>query len=188
MAAINALGRFIYDPTIVAELTRSASDRDATVRAASLKAIHDIGHVTPIPADPAPLAAALEDESPLVRVKAAWALGHTSAGLDPYISALVRHADHDPDADVRAACIGELFSLKPPAVSAAAVMDLVPWLSSQDEYHRRTACQILSRLGPAASPAIPALDSRSERARSRPRGARRCWAESARLPRSPCPT
>jgi HEAT repeat protein len=157
LAAANALGRFKYDATIVRELTKSASDRDAAVRAAALTGVHDIGHLRRIPADPAPLAAALEDESPLVRVKAAWALGHVSSAVDPYIAALVRHADHDTDAGVREACIGELFRLRPPAVSAAAVMDLVPWLEGQDGWRRRVACEILSGLGPAASQAVPAL-------------------------------
>ena len=61
------------------------------------------------------------------------------------------------DRAVREACTIALGQIKPPAVSAAAVPDLIEGLSNPDRDVRVQVVALLSRLGSDARPAIPAL-------------------------------
>jgi HEAT repeat protein len=156
-AVAYALGRFQPTPAFVPVLSEAARDPDAAVRAAALRALHDIADRMPF-APPETLKAALEDESPGVRYWAAGALGHIQLGLDPYIPALLRHAEHDPHQAVRGVSLGEIQNMvRATAVTPAAVPALIKALDSPDLDVRCAACGLLAKLGSAASPAIPRL-------------------------------
>jgi HEAT repeat protein len=152
-----ALGRFRPTPAVIPVLGEAVGDSDAAVRAASLRALHDIGEAMPF-VPPGTVAGALDDESPLVRYWAAGALGHAGLGIDPFVPALLRHAEHDPDPEVRSVCATELWDvIKPPAVTPSVVPVLIRALDSPDRCVRWAACGLLARLGPAAAPAIPTI-------------------------------
>jgi HEAT repeat protein len=152
-----ALGRFRPTPAVVPVLGRAVRDPDAAVRAAALKALHDIADRIPF-APPEALQAALADEAPAVRYWAAGALGHIQLGLDPYIAELLRLAEHDPDLQVRAVCGHEIEDMvRPTAVTPAIVPVLTRALDRPDPSVRRAALAFLTRLGPATAPAIPRL-------------------------------
>ncbi len=108
---------------------------------------------------PAPkaLADALDDESSDVRLNAASTLARVGLGIDPFILPLLKHAEHDPDPQVREVCCTTLEELGPPAVTVAAVPDLITALSSRDAGVRGSAAVILGHLGPPSRSAIPAL-------------------------------
>jgi HEAT repeat protein len=138
-------------------LARAVRDPYATVRAASLKALHDIADRMPF-APPETLKAALEDDAPAVRYWAAGALGHIQLELTPYIAELLRLAEHDPDHRVRAVCVHEIKDMvRPTAVTPVVVPVLTRALDRPDPGVRRAALALLERLGPATAPAIPRL-------------------------------
>ncbi len=139
-----------------AAVTNSIQDRDESVRVASIRVLGDIGLKSPIAA-PKVLAAALDDESPDVRAGAAGALAHVGLGIDSFIPAMVRHAEKDPQARVREACVVALQELGPPAITTAAVPHLIAALDSRVANVRIAAAIVLERLGPPAQAAIPAL-------------------------------
>ena len=151
------LGRLKPEAPFVPVLSRAVSDKDELVRAAALKALHDIADLLPF----TPLEdfhQALEDSSPGVRYWAAGALGHIQLGLDPFIPALLRHAEHDPDAEVRDVCAAEIENfIRPTAVSSNVVPTLTEALSSPSDKVRFAACALLGRLGATAQSAIPVL-------------------------------
>ncbi len=155
-AAALALGGFRRDDALILALTESLRDRDAPVRVASLRALNNLAMNSRFPASKA-LADALDDESSDVRVNAASTLARVGLGIDPFIPSLLRHAEHDPDAQVREACCTTLEELVPPAVTVAAVPDLIFALSSRDATVRGSAAVILDHIGPPARSAIPAL-------------------------------
>jgi HEAT repeat protein len=152
-----ALGRFQPTPAVVPVLGEAVRDPDATVRAAALKALHDIGDRMPF-VPPETFKAALEDESPGVRYWAAGALGHIRLGVDPYIPELLEHAEHDPDRDVRDVCAFEIQEfIRPTAVTPTVVPVLIKALDSPAQNVRCAACGLLAKLGPASTSAIPQL-------------------------------
>jgi len=157
VAAAKALGRFRPDRALFAALTEMIGDHDTVVRIAVMWAIDDAdfgaGFIVP-----KALAAALEDKSAKVRGAAAAALGHSGVGLDPFIPALIRHAEHDVDDEVRAICVTVLdVCVGRAKVTPAVVPDLITALESPDARLREATSSILSRLGPDAVPAIAAL-------------------------------
>jgi HEAT repeat protein len=138
-------------------LGEAIGDAEPVVRAAALRALHDIGDLMPfIP--PESVTRALEDDSPQVRYWAAGALGHAGRGIDPSVPALLRHAEHDADAEVRSVCAHELQDyIKPPAVTPALVPLLTEALKSPERRVRSAACAMLGRFGPASVPAISSI-------------------------------
>jgi HEAT repeat protein len=155
-AAAAALGGFRRDDALIDALAESIRDRDVAVRIASLRALKDIGLNSPFPA-PKALAGVLDDESPDVRVSAASTLAHVGLGIDPFIPALVRHAEQDPNPQAREACQIALQDLMPPAVTEVVIPDLTAALASRDPRVRGAVAVVLGRLGPSARAAIPAL-------------------------------
>jgi HEAT repeat protein len=152
-----ALGRLQPTPAFVPLLGGAVRDSDAAVRAAALKALHDIADRMRF-APPETIRAALEDRAPAVRYWAAGALGHIQLGLGPYIAELLRLAEFDPDSAVRAVCVHEVEDMtRPTAATPAVVPVLTLALDRPDRGVRRAACALLARLGPASAPAIPRL-------------------------------
>jgi HEAT repeat protein len=152
-----ALGRFPPSPAVIPALGKAVRDPDATVRAAALKAVHDIADRMAF-APPETFKAALDDESAGVRYWAAGALGHIALGVDPYLPALFEHAEHDPDRDVRMVCALEIQDfIKPTAVTPAIVPILTRALDNPESNVRCAACGLLARLGPASVSTIPRL-------------------------------
>ena len=156
VAAAAALGGFRAEDDLIAALAESIRDRDLAVRLASVHALQALGLNAPFRA-PKALAEALDDESADVRVYAASTLAHVGLGIDPFIPALVRHAERDPNAQAREACQIALQDLVPPAVTEAAIPDLAAALASRDPRVRGAVAVVLGRLGPPARAAIPAL-------------------------------
>jgi HEAT repeat protein len=156
-AVAYALGRFRPDPAYIPVLGEAIRDPVPTVRAAALKGLHDLADRMEF-APPETVKAALEDESLGVRYWAAGALGHTQLGLDPYIPILIRHAEHDPDAEVRGVCAMEIREMvRRKAVSPAVVPVLTAALGNSSPEVRCAACALLGRLGRDSAPAIPEL-------------------------------
>jgi HEAT repeat protein len=155
-AAAAALGGFRPDDASIAALVGASRDRDVAVRIASLHALRDIGLNTAFPA-PKALAGALDDESADVRVYAATTLDQLGRGIDPFIPTLVRHAEQDPNPQVREACQLALWELVPPAITDAAIPDLTAALACPEPRVRAAAAIVLGRLGPSAQAAIPVL-------------------------------
>jgi HEAT repeat protein len=156
-AVAASLGRFRPTSAVIPVLGKAVEDPDAAVRAAALRALHDIGDAMSF-VPPPTLRAALEDESGEVRYWAAGALGHAGLGIDPYVADLLRHAEHDPDARVRAVCALEVQEcIKPPAVTTAMVPVVTLALDNPDPRVRCAACGMLGTFGPASAQAIPAL-------------------------------
>jgi len=107
---------------------------------------------------PETVAAAPEDESPQFRFWAAGALGHAGRGIDPSVPALLRHAEHDSDAEVRSVCADELQDYhKPPAVTPAPVPILTQALESPNRRVRAAARAMIGRFGPESTVAIPSI-------------------------------
>jgi len=162
------LGRCEPRPEAVAVLGESVQDPDATVRTAALRALHDIGDRMPF-VPPQTLHAALEDESSQVRFWAAGALGHAGRGIDPFLPALIRHAEQDADPEVREVCADEIGAyIKPAAVTTAVVPALIEALASPAQRMRCASCGMLGRFGPTAAPAIPAVIRVLERGLHKP--------------------
>jgi HEAT repeat protein len=139
---------------LISALAAKLDDRESTVRAALIQAI-TMGTRGTEP--PEILAKCMKDESADVRAAtAAGLMGCT--GLDSWVPDLLRLAEHDPDETVREHCLRTLGSAaKPPAITAAAVPDLIPGLKSKMPVIRRTIGSILGDLGADAVPAVPDL-------------------------------
>lgn len=111
----------------------------------------------------------LEDSDPLVRLRAAqitWQIRSDARAVLPTIVGLLDRADIEEDAN------HELFL--PPAVDTlveiARANDLglrviISMLESADEFQQEEAVELLRRVGPRASAAIPALEAYLERNR-----------------------
>jgi HEAT repeat protein len=156
VAAANALGRFHAGEALLKALTDSIGERDAKVRLAVLAAIHDVDFGAPFVV-PKSLGEALEDNRADVRTAAASALWRAGLGVDPYVPALVRHAEHDADEGVRGMCSGTLQHLRPPQVTVAVLPALIPALRSPDGRLRIAACEILGEFGTGAAAIAPDL-------------------------------
>ncbi len=143
---------------VIAALTEALGDRDAKVRGA---AIFALAADTSMSDPPKALAAGLADESAENREATVRALAHFPRGLDPWITPLLRIAEHDDDRSVREATVSVLSGLRgpggPPAITAAAVPALIAGLGSGDREVRMLAAGLLSRMGTDAEAAIPAL-------------------------------
>jgi HEAT repeat protein len=151
------------DPLQMADLTAALGDAETPVRVAALRALHDVGMKTRFEASPeldAAIAKALEDPAPESRTQAAAAIAHYGAVADRFFPALIHHAEHDPDEQVRSMCCGVITLQSnplPAQVTPAIIPVLTEALSSPDERLRRSVCQLLRQFGPAARPVIPAL-------------------------------
>jgi HEAT repeat protein len=170
-AAVASLGNFatprlesmanppIDRTAIMNTLVEMYDDRDAGVRRAVIQALAS-GPASPMGRSfPSKvLAEGLEDESAENRVAAVNALLFCNQGLDPWVSRLLRLAEHDPDPKVRGACLGALnYAFKPPAITEAAVPDLLAGLKSTHMRVRSEATTILAALKADARAAIPEL-------------------------------
>jgi len=145
------------DPkTVFDSLVEAIGDRDAKVRGAVLGAMAAVDSGAPVD-PPKVLSAGLEDESPENRRTAIVALTRFRRGLDPWISTLVRIAEHDDDRSLRATCANALNGIKPPAVTSDAVPALVTGLGNSDAQVRIQVALLLGRLGPDAGAAVPSL-------------------------------
>jgi HEAT repeat protein len=157
VAAANALGQFRAGDSLFAALADTVEEKNLAVRVAVLGAIHDVDFGAPF-VIPKSLGAALEDDSAEVRTAAASALSRAGLGVDPYVPALFRHAEHDVDTQVRIMCAWTLQHLaESRKVTATVLPDLIEELASQDAIIRFFASEILAAIGPAAAPAVPAL-------------------------------
>jgi HEAT repeat protein len=157
VASARALGRFRPDAAVFSALTEMINDPDRSVRVAVLGAIDQADFKAPFNV-PKALGAALEEDSAEIRAGAAAAIGHSGNGLDPFLPALFRHAEHDSDARVREVCAAVLgIPPRPPKVTSAALPDLLSALKSPDAKIRFTATRIIGTLGHDAAPAVPAL-------------------------------
>jgi len=140
---------------VIAALTEALGDRDAKVRGA---AIFALAADTSISGPPKALAAGLADESAENREATVMALARFPRGLDPWITPLLRIAEHDDDRSVRRATVGVLIGLNGTStITPAAVPALTAGLGSGDPQIRTLSASILSRLGTGAEAAIPAL-------------------------------
>jgi HEAT repeat protein len=157
VASAKALGRFRPDAAVFSALTEMINDPDRSVRVAVLWAIDQADFKAPFNV-PKALGAALEEDSAEIRAGAAAAIGHSGNGLDPFLPALFRHAEHDSDARVREVCAAVLGTPpRPPKVTSAALPDLLSALRSSDAKIRFTATRIIGTLGHDAAPAVPDL-------------------------------
>jgi HEAT repeat protein len=151
------------DPIQIAALTAALGDADSPVRVAALSAFHDVGMRTRFAASPelnAAIARALEDPIAESRTQAAAAIAHYADVADRFFPALIRHAEHDPNEEVRSMCCSviTLGSQPLPArVTPAIIPVLTEALSSPEGRLRRSVCQLLLKFGASARPAIPAL-------------------------------
>jgi HEAT repeat protein len=124
-------------------------DGSNAVRRQMAKALYSHPDVPFVPE----LLAALKDSSAEVRAAAARALMHFGPDLDLAIPILLATMEHDI-MDVRRACGQALEAAWP---SPAFVPALLESLKSNDRATRYHAAQLLGRIGPEASAAIPTL-------------------------------
>jgi HEAT repeat protein len=141
---------------VIDGLVVTLSDRDNRVCDAARTALASVGGSAPID-PPRELAAGLKDEASETRGATAAALANFSHGLDPWIPALLRLAEHDPDPAVRATCAKELGRVKRSAITEAGVSALAAGLGSRWPQVRIQVAALLGRLGPDAIAASPAL-------------------------------
>lgn len=156
VAAAQAMSRLQPSPTLFATLIGKAGAEDTAVQLAILQAIHNVDFREPYTV-PKLLGDLLEHESAAVRDAAAGAICHAGTGVDPYVPALLRHAEHDPDMGVRSTCGTVVGILQPPRITAAVVPVMIPALASTDGGLRIHSARLLATLGRAAAPAVPAL-------------------------------
>jgi HEAT repeat protein len=134
-------------PAVPALIERLA-DEDRNDRAEFVDLLVEIG-----PAAVGPLAAALSDDSPLRRARAALALGRigtAAKAAGPALTAALK----DPAVEVRVAAAEALWLS---AEDAAAVAALADGLAADDRDLRLRCARFLGRMGPAARAAVPAL-------------------------------
>jgi HEAT repeat protein len=139
------------------DLTKALDDPDALVRVRSIRALSQIGE----PALPY-LIPALENPAPLARSGAAKAIGGIKTRPRSAVPALLR-ALSDPQLSVREAAFQSLAQIGDPAQRSfgpANVVHLVEALTnSPSSSARKFSVRTLGKIGPHASPAIPALIS-----------------------------
>jgi HEAT repeat protein len=103
---------------------------------------------------PARLLAALGSVDATVRVRAAETVVMFPRGIDSALPALLRMVEADSDLGVRHSCFMSLASVRP---SGASIPVLCEKLRSHARPARFRAADLLSRIGPAASEAVPLL-------------------------------
>jgi HEAT repeat protein len=152
-----ALGHFEPTPGVVPVLGDLSADTDENVREAALRSLDEVGHrLAFVP--PASVKRALEDPDRNVRFWAAGAVGHAGRGIDPFIPSMLRHAEHDSDAEVRNCFAMELRNfIKPPGVTSAVIPQLTEALKSTDRETRCAACSLLGKFGPDAVGLVPEM-------------------------------
>jgi HEAT repeat protein len=165
VAAANALSSIVsskkadrlIDPkaTVVA-LTESLKEPKAEVRQASLRLLALVAPATGGD-PPKELAGAMKDETAGNRSAAVIALVSFPSGLDPWIPSLCQVIEADKAPAVREAVVARVAAIHPPAITAAAIPDLIAVLGRPDGQVRDTACRVLMSFGPEARAAIPAL-------------------------------
>jgi HEAT repeat protein len=142
-----------YD-RIVDALVAALRDPDEHVRAAAAEAMGAAGPKIAA-APPEPLVAALVEPSPLVRAATVSALPNF-ADCGPVLPMLINLAASE-ESEVREACTVALGKLRPPAITGKNVPALIDGLKNPDRDVQTKVIALLSRLGPDARPAIPAL-------------------------------
>jgi HEAT repeat protein len=131
------------------EQVSALKDKSNTVRRRAAKTIRGTSDITL----PRELVAALNDESSDVRTAAARALVDFGPDLDPQIVCLFAVMERD-ETNVRKACAEALEAGWP---KPSLVPTLMPFLTSGEREVRFHAAQLLGRIGPEASAAIPGL-------------------------------
>jgi HEAT repeat protein len=142
---------------VVAALAAMLGDRDDEVRLAALHGLARCGADGSV-GPPAPLIAAMKDESARIRAAAVTTLASFPCTLDPWVPLLFQLMERDQPT-VRDACGRAIGRYGPPAVSVAAVPALIAALGSRDREVRFFSAMALRSLGydPGTASAIPAL-------------------------------
>src|SRR5262249_52155482 len=163
-AAVPALTDLLADRRLLGYTQTFGVDTRPRPQFLCAEAAKVLGRIGPGPGPAAPaLRAMLGDAQAVTRAAAAEALGGISPAAVP---ALIR-ALQDPEKEVRQAAISALGQVG--AEAAAAVPDLVALLP-QDGPRGLRVVRPLSRIGPAALPAL--IQALRGRGRARRRGAR----------------
>jgi HEAT repeat protein len=146
-------------PTVAGALTRlkaMLTDSDPYVRIAAIQALSTPG--LDVTAD-AELVAALRDTNLDVRSEAALALQRIRGPSDPDATQTLLDLLADPEyPGDRGPILQALLASMNPVVLAKAVDGLVSQLTAEDSPYRLEALDNLARLGPAALPALPAIE------------------------------
>jgi HEAT repeat protein len=139
---------------VITALAETLRDQDASVRRAAILALAAAGSTGD---PPKALATAFEDASAENRSVAVHTVVGFGRGLDSWIPALLRIAEHDHDRSVRDTCMYALGQVKPPAITPRSVAVLIASLRANDSRVRDAAAGLLGGLGTDAAPAIPSL-------------------------------
>jgi HEAT repeat protein len=144
------------DPgAVLAAMERALGDSESLVRAA---AVHALAAHPGSGDPPKALIRGFRDESAEVRQAAAAGLTFFRQGLDAWVPELLRIAEQDPDPAVRERSQTTLgFACNPPAVTAAVVPLVIPFLGSPKASVRSRAASVLGELRRDAHAAIPQL-------------------------------
>ena len=151
-AAATGLGMTARRPrpaTLAPAQVAALRDESSTVRRRAAQAIYGSSDMML----PRELVAALKDESAGVRAAAAMAIVDFGPDFDPQIPALIAMMERD-EPGVRKACAEALEGAWP---SPSLLSTLTEFLTSRNRDVRFHAAQLLGRIGPEASAAIPAL-------------------------------
>ena len=105
-------------------------------------------------AAPSGLVAALGSKDAVIRREAVDALVRFPVGIDSQLPKLFEVLERDEDPTVRQSCFGAMIGLRP---STGAIPALLKALRSHQRQARFRAADLLSRIGPAASDAVPAV-------------------------------
>jgi HEAT repeat protein len=155
---------------VMAALVRASEDADPEVRAAAAQSLG--GVVSRILRSPTRTSAeqeltrrsvdiamgtltkGLADPDPMVRASCVWGLGAVGRNIKVELPPELFAALGDESSSVRQATFKALDAVQ---LTAAAVPDLIEALESRDREVRFHAGELLGRLGPEASKAVPAL-------------------------------
>ena len=136
-------------------IRRATTDSDKDVREAAADALVSLG-----PAAVPPLVASLRDADPAVRVQSATALGRLGDQAKEATSPLLE-AMSDPEPSVRRIAVFAFRATVPdPDVAVPALIKCLK--EDEDNGVRAAAAGCLSKLGPRALEAIPALEEAAE--------------------------
>jgi HEAT repeat protein len=136
------------------ELVQQTRDPDEIIRGLAIDAVRAI---SPEPKDAAPvLIEALHDNSLANREKAAFALSSFTAEAKPAFTALVELMNEQA-AEGRLSSAVDILSKLGPEGEAAVIGPIMDLLHNENTSVRSSALTALSRLGPAAKPAIPTV-------------------------------
>lgn len=159
IAGVPGAAGLIDVQAVVDAIAATLGDPDEEVRLAALHAMTGCGPLASSD-PPAALVAAIQDRSARNRAAAIEALSRFPCSLDPWLPALLRGVEDDPE--VRLACQSAFNRSRPPAFSAAAIPALVAALGSPSRIVRSHAAQALyphakDRRAAVAIPALLAL-------------------------------